>query len=62
MMNIYNFVFNAIKNMTDEEWERIKNSVDYDMIKGGLVSEELTVLLIKLMEEKWGIPARQPVD
>lgn len=62
MMNIYNFVFNAIKNMTDEEWERIKNSVDYNMIKGELVSEELTVLLIKLMEEKWGVSARQSVD
>lgn len=42
----------------DGEWERIDSSEDYDEINGLFVRGELTVLLIKLMEEKYGKKCR----
>lgn len=38
----------------DGEWERIDSSEDYNEINGLFTRGELTVLLIKLMEEKYG--------
>ena len=62
MPNFYSLAHNIMKNMTDEEWKRIQSSVDYDMINGDLTHDELAILLIKLMEEKWGMQAHQPHD
>lgn len=42
----------------DGEWKRIDSSEDYDRINGMFVRGELTVLLIKLMEEKYGKKCR----
>lgn len=42
----------------DGEWERIDSSEDYNEINGLFARGELTVLLIKLMEEKYGKKCR----
>lgn len=42
----------------DGEWERIDSSEDYNEINGLFARGELTVLLIKLMEEKYGAECR----
>jgi hypothetical protein len=42
----------------DGEWERIDLSEDYNEINGLFTRGELTVMLIKLMEEKYGKKCR----
>lgn len=42
----------------DGEWERIDSSEDYDGINSLFSHGELTVMLIKLMEEKYGKKCR----
>lgn len=42
----------------DSEWERIESSEDYDAINSLFTRGELTVILIKLMEEKYGKKCR----
>ena len=57
-MDFYLKTKTMMKDMTDEEWRRIDSSIDYDEINGMYVRGELTVMLIKLMEEKYGAECR----
>lgn len=57
-MDFYLKTKTMMKDMTDEEWRRIDSSIDYDEINGMYARGELTVMLIKLMEEKYGAECR----